>query len=469
VSAAATELDVKKWPGHLGREGPLRWAACAERPLQLADLVSALSFALDLTGGQARGRAVRTCWIGMRLGQRLGLPPAWQADLYYALLLKDSGCSNNAARIAQIFAADDHKAKSASLLVDWYGLSWSGLTTALRLASQNEPWPRRLARLARMGLRRRQDAREVITLRCERGADIARRMGFSERTAQAVRSLDERWDGRGAPDGLRAAAIPLLARILRVAQTLALFPTHPAKGQAALEQWRGKWFDPEVVKAARALSADAETWAGLQAEALRERVIALDPGQSLAAGEDRLESVCEAFADVIDAKTPFTYRHSRGVAAAATAMARTLGAEPATVRALRRAALLHDIGKLGVSNQILDKQGPLTPSEWAQVKLHPRYTREILEHVRGWRGLAFVAAAHHERLDGAGYHLGLTAAELPRAARLIAVADVYDALAADRPYRAGLPRDEVFGLLRREAPRALDAECVEALAAALKS
>jgi putative nucleotidyltransferase with HDIG domain len=457
-------------PGTAGLQGErLRWAGAGAQPLRMADLVSALSYALDLTGGQAQGWAVRTCWIGMRLGQRIGLPEPVQADLYYALLLKDSGCSNNAARVAQIFAADDHEAKRRSLLVDWYGLPYAGLAAALRVAGREESWPRRLRRVAAMGRRRRRDAREVIALRCERGADIARRMGLSEASALAVHSLDERWDGRGAPDGLRGEAIPLLARILRVAQTLALFPAAPDQGQQALERWRGRWFDPGLVKAARGLGADADTWAGLDAEALRARVIALDPGQALEAGEARLEAVCEAFADVIDAKTPFTYRHSRGVAEAASAIARELGADPATARALRRAALLHDIGKLGVSNRILDKRGPLTESEWAQVKRHPRYTRSILEHVAGWRGLAFVAAAHHERLDGSGYHLGLTAAELPKAARVIAVADVYEALAADRPYRAGLPRDEVVRLLRRETPHALDVECVEALAGAIES
>ncbi len=463
MSATAAQFEVAR------REGRLAWSMGESQPLRLSDLVSALSYALDLTGGQAQGWAVRSCWIGMRLADRIGLPAAERADLYYALLLKDSGCSNNAARVAQIFAADDHEAKSRSLLVDWYGLSWAGLMTAVRVAGRDDAWPRRLQRLAAMGLRRRRDAREVITLRCERGAGIARRMGFSEASARAVRSLDERWDGRGAPDGLRGEAIPLLARILRVAQTLALFPADPAQGQQALERWRGRWFDPGLVKAARGLRAEAAAWAGLEAEALRARVIALDPGQALEAGEARLEAVCEAFADVIDAKTPFTCRHSRGVAAAAGAIAAELGADAATAGALRRAALLHDIGKLGVSNRILDKPGPLTEGEWAQVKLHPRYTRSILEHVAGWRGLAFVAAAHHERLDGSGYHLGLAAAELPKAARVIAVADVYDALAADRPYRPGLAREEVFRLLRRETPHALDAECVEALGCALES
>jgi len=444
-------------------------AGAAAARLRLADLVSALAYALDLVGGQAEGWAVRTCLIGMRLAEVWGLPEGLHAELYYALLLKDAGCSSNAARVAQLFESDDLRAKRESKLLDWDGLSWAGFRTGMRLARAGQSWPRRLRRTLELGRHRRRDAQELIQLRCERGAAIVRKMGFSERTAAAIGGLDERWDGRGAPAGLQGEAIPVLARVLSVAQTLALFP-RAAPALAALAPGSGRRYDPELVRAARALRQAPELWDGAGAAAVRQRVLGLafagrGEGEALEPGAARLDDICEAFADVIDAKSPFTYRHSRGVAAAAGAIAAQFGLPAAEAGLVRRAALLHDIGKLGVSNRILDKAGPLTAAEWAEVRQHPGHTRCILERVAGWQELAFVASAHHERLDGSGYPQGLGAAELPRTARLLAVADVYDALAGSRPYRAGLPREEVFRILGREAPHALDPDCVAALQA----
>jgi putative nucleotidyltransferase with HDIG domain len=167
---------------------------------------------------------------------------------------------------------------------------------------------------------------------------------------------------------------------------------------------------------------------------------------------------------VIDAKSPFTYRHSAGVAQAAVTIAQRIGMDSGTVAMIRRAALLHDVGKLSVPNSILEKPGKLDSHEWDVVKLHPYYTLEILRRVGGFGDIAEVAAAHHEKLDGSGYFRNLTAATLSLPARILVVADIYDALAADRPYRGGLDPDTVFGILRKEAPHALDANCVEALA-----
>ena len=139
-----------------------------------------------------------------------------------------------------------------------------------------------------------------------------------------------------------------------------------------------------------------------------------------------------------------------------------LGYSPNELRDLRRAALLHDIGKLGVSNLILDKPGKLDAEEWVQMRRHPALTVKILERVGAFRDLAATAGAHHERLDGGGYHLGLTGDQLNRDARILAVADVCEALTAERPYRAALPPDEVRAIMRRDAGRAL---CPEALGA----
>jgi HD-GYP domain-containing protein (c-di-GMP phosphodiesterase class II) len=130
---------------------------------------------------------------------------------------------------------------------------------------------------------------------------------------------------------------------------------------------------------------------------------------------------------------------------------------------MRRAALLHDIGKLSVPNSILEKPGSLDAGEWEVVKQHPYYSYEILRRVTGFEELSEVAAAHHEKLDGSGYFRHFRADQLSLEARILVVSDIFDALSAKRPYRDALPLEKVFEIIRKDAPRALDAQCVEAL------
>jgi putative nucleotidyltransferase with HDIG domain len=268
------------------------------------------------------------------------------------------------------------------------------------------------------------------------------------------------------PAGLAGEAIPPAARILGLAQTAEVYARAfgvEAAVSVALER-RGSWFDPALVDALRALKGDRAFWAEVLGPSPRSRLAGLEPDdQVLAADDARLDVIAEAFARVIDAKSPYTYRHSEGVAEVAVEIGEVLGFEPTDLRDLRRAALLHDIGKLGVSNLILDKPGRLTEEEVAQVRLHPAYTQQILARVPAFESIVEPASAHHERLDGRGYHLGVPAEWLSPKSRVLAVADVYEALTADRPYRAGLPREEVVGILRREAGSGLCPASVEAI------
>jgi putative nucleotidyltransferase with HDIG domain len=185
----------------------------------------------------------------------------------------------------------------------------------------------------------------------------------------------------------------------------------------------------------------------------------------MTATEDSIDRICAAFAEVIDAKSPFTYRHSNGVADAAVEIGQWFGMNARSLKMLRRAALLHDIGKLSVPNSVLEKPAKLTADEWTVIKSHPYYTLEILKKIPGFERLSQDAAAHHEKLDGSGYWRCWGADQLSRFARILAVADIFDALHAKRPYRDGLPLEKVFQILRDDAPRALDLPCVEALIA----
>ena len=234
----------------------------------------------------------------------------------------------------------------------------------------------------------------MTELRCERGADIARMIELTETTAEAITALDEHWDGHGYPYGLAGDAIPLLGRIVCLAQTVEVFfaAAGPRAAFDVAADRRGTWFDPELVDALRATRRDR----GVLERARRPRAARGDRrlrarGPVQHADGERLDRVAEAFALIIDAKSPYTGHHSVGVARIAVAIADVLGYGPRELRDLRRAALLHDIGKLGVSNLILDKPGKLDDEEWVQMRRHPELTVRILERVSAFRDLAATA------------------------------------------------------------------------------
>jgi putative nucleotidyltransferase with HDIG domain len=434
--------------------------------LRLSDLISALSYALDLTEGQPMGHAVKCCLLAMRLADILQLSVQQKSDLYYATLLKDAGCSSNAARMYEILGGDERKAKQEVKSTDWTRVTFDGLEYLLRNVMPGRSRLERVFAIASVATNRDAQTRELIGIRCDRGAQIARKIGFSESMTAAIYSLDEHWNGKGFPEGLEGARIPLLSRIMNLCQTLEVFVTLNGVSDAfqVLRDRSETWFDPELVQAATQLEKDSELWKLIEQDRVRDEVIDLEPtGGLLYVDEIKLDSVCEAFAGVIDVKSPYTHTHSRGVTSVSVAICQRLGLPEEQVTLVRRAALLHDIGKLSVPNNILDKPGKLTASEWETVRLHPYYTQRILERIRGFQHLAFVASSHHEKLDGSGYFRNLNAAQLPLTARAIAVADIYDALSSKRPYRSALAKSEVFRIMSVDVPRALDPDCFAAL------
>ena len=433
--------------------------------MRLSDIVAALSHALDLTGGQPAGHAERTCLVAMRLAGRVGLDEASRSSLFYASLLKDAGCSSTAARVAALYGGDDTVAKSRRRTVDFTSTPHALAHVAQSVAPGGSPArkARHFGRLVRTG---RSGSREIVELRCERGADVARAVGVDERTAAAILHVDERWDGRGAPCGLAGEEISVLGRMLALAQCAAVFwAGGGAAAACAIGRRRsGTWFDPALVDALCACEGDAAFWATLR----EPHVAPLEPVERvLFAGDEEVDRVAEAFSRVVDAKSPFTARHSGGVAEIAAGLARELDLGRDEERRLHRAGLLHDVGKLGVSSAILDKPGRLDDDEWAAIRRHPEWSLQILQRVPAFLELAHVAAAHHERLDGSGYFRGLTGEQLDLPSRILAVADVAEALSSERPYREALGPDEVLDIMRRDAGRALDADAFAALEAFL--
>jgi putative nucleotidyltransferase with HDIG domain len=342
--------------------------------VRLSQIVSALSYALDLTEGRPMGHAVRSSILGMRLAEHIGVSAADRGDLFYALLLKDAGCSSDASRLFQILAAEEIKAKDDAGLTDWTRVGWESLQYAVGHAATGARFMERVRTLFRITGTHRHASGELVKIRCERGASIARRIGFSEAVAQGIHSLDEHWNGQGYPDGLRGPEIPLFSRIMNLAQTLEVFYTYRNPDAAVeLVLKRGKsWFDPDLVRAAASLARSGQLWVGLQENCAIDQALALEPEQRrLPANDETIESLCQAFAEIIDARSPFTYRHSNGVADAAVGICRQLGMSEEDTTFVRRAALLHDIGKLSVPNSIIEKPGALDAGEWEIVKRHP--------------------------------------------------------------------------------------------------
>ena len=432
--------------------------------LDLAELVGSLSFALDLTEGQPEGHCVRCCWIGTQMGRVLGLEGEALSDLYFTLLLKDLGCSSNAARICELYLTDDIQFKHDFKQID------GSLSAALRFVFAKTGLKAGLSDRFRAIVNILQNggeiSRELIETRCHRGADIAAKMRFSDDVQAGIRALDEHWNGKGKPQGLQGDDIPMNANIALLAQVADIFNTaEGAKAALAEVQDRqGSWFAPRLVEAFADVQNMPGFWEAVQSPDLPTEVFRMLPAKkSIPVDEDYLDDVASAFADVVDAKSSFTADHSNRVTLYSDMIAEEMGLDAVHRRWFRRSALLHDIGKLAISNQILDKPGKLDDAEWQAIRSHPLHSERILAGVSAFRDIAPLAGAHHERLDGKGYPYGLTGDEICLEARIMTVADVFDALSAERPYRAAMPIEKCFEILDKDTGCAFDGECVSAL------
>jgi putative nucleotidyltransferase with HDIG domain len=395
------------------------------RLVSLSEVLTALSYALDLTGGLPPGHTIRTCMIGMRMAHSLGLSDEECAALYDAVLLKDAGSSSNSAYVNAILGGDES--------------------------------------LTRMNL---------VKARSDRGSKVALRLGFPRATAHAIRSLDEQWDGSGLPDGKRGTEIPILSRIAGLAQTIEACRSQQGVTYAlgVARSRRGRWFEPRLVDIVSTWENDTEWWAKLESPDVTAEVLALKPCNHVRLVDERgVDDVARAFADIIDAKSPFTYQHSTRVSEYACGIAERAGLSQEEIRRLRRAAWLHDIGKLGISSRLLDKTGPLTKVERKEMKRHPLHTWEILSRVGAFADFARMAAQHHEKLDGSGYPWGVKADELDAATRILCVADVFEALTSARPYRAGLAPSVALTLIQYDAGVRLCPFAVEGLSSLIET
>jgi HD-GYP domain-containing protein (c-di-GMP phosphodiesterase class II)/DNA-binding CsgD family transcriptional regulator len=445
----------------------MRQTAPGRDALRIIDAIGALSVAADMAVGLSAGHGIRGAYIGMRIAERLRLPADQRADLYYAGLLMDAGCTAWASQIAATVLGDEIAARRHLFffcdprdprdLIKWLA----------RYMAAGESLGTRVRHSLDFVVRGRAFMQEGLENTSEVAARLAHRLGCPAGAEEGLRFLFEQWDGSG-PHRRRAAAIPIVSRI--VFATLLVEVAHQIGGRDAALQLvrarRGKAFDPDVVDAIVALGRDDAFWRGLEQESIWPVVREMEPdsGERRLAS-DRVDDVACAFADFADLKSFYSAGHSRRVAALAERMAQALALPPLEVTAIRRAALLHDIGIVAVPSFVLHKpEGRWSDAERESVRLHPYYAERILSYVPAFAPLVPMVASHHEQPDGHGFFRGLAGDAIPIGASIIAAADRFDELTHAGPGRAAVENGEALQTIRDAAGGVFLPAAVEALA-----
>jgi HD-GYP domain-containing protein (c-di-GMP phosphodiesterase class II) len=429
---------------------------------QLAGILRIFSRAGDLGRGQPEGHVEQVCWIGMRLADALKLPAADHVDTYFTTLLVHCGCTAGMAEFATFIASDELAAQR-----DFCLCAPENVVEVFRCMKRNiapeASLPRRIQGVIQMLMHGEKMTASVQGGCADVGSRIANRLGLPQGAVTALGCICETWNGRG-PRRLKRNSIPIVARVAHAAMVAAVFYREGGRDVAlsAVGRRAGKSLDPDVVRAFTSLEADAVFWERLQASDLAETVAALEPQPLSSFDSPNLDAVTLAVADFVDLKSTRTAAHSRATADLAGRMARRLGVGEEEIALCRRAGLVHDLGQVGVSAWVLDghAQGP---AERAQLELHPQLTQRLLSLLPALREIATVAAAHHERLDGTGYPHGLTAEALPRAARILAVADEYDEIVRGTHGRPALTGGEALKTIEAGAGTRFDRDCTRAL------
>ncbi|HTN25704.1 MAG TPA: HD domain-containing phosphohydrolase [Solirubrobacteraceae bacterium] len=415
--------------------------------LRLAELIGAMSLAVDLGLGQPSEHVLRSSLLGLRLAECIGLSEQERVAVYYVALIAWVGCHADAHEQARWFG-DDIALRADTYEVDMVGLPAARFMLGHLGAGQG---PLSRARLAASFIgsgRRWMSAMEPT--HCLVAADLADRLGLGAIVHDPILEAFERWDGRGTPNRLKGEQISQVARIVHLGDVVEVF--HRAGGVraavAVARERRGTQFDPALVD--RFCADAAGILEGLDAATSWGDLIAAEPALRPVLRGAELDEAFEAVADFADLKSPYMAGHSRAVAELAAAAGEQYGLPAGDIVTLHHAGLVHGLGRLGVSNAVWDKPGPLTAGEMERVRLHPYLAERVLAMAPGLAGLGTVVGQQNERLDGSGYPRGLTAPALRPAARILAAAAVYRALREPRPYRPPRDADDAEAELRNE-------------------
>ena len=429
--------------------------------VRAAEVVAALCLATDLSVGFPFEHGLYATQVAVRLGERLGIDPETASETYYACLLSYCGCTADAEVAAEVFGGDVDE----SFLPVMFGSQREFLAAVMRaLPDPGSAAPARAVQVARRLPRAARYGKPHMVALCEVGEMLAHQLGLPGSVQDLFVTLTERWDGKGDLRRAKGEEIPLAMRIANVAQDAALHRLLGGVERAAdvVRARGGAAFDPRVAdcladNAAELLAGDREASAW-------EEILAAEPHPRLmleGVAIDRALTAMGAFADLV---SPSFVGHSAGVADLAGAAAERCHLGASERAAIRGAALVHDLGRVSVSARVWNRPGPLSADEWERVRLHPYHTERVLSRSDFLAALAPIAGAHHERLDGSGYHRGASAAALTPAARLLAAADAYHAMTEPRPHRDALSPELAAKALTDEARQErLDGDAVAAV------
>jgi len=422
---------------------------------RLAEVLAALSLVTDLTRGHPDEEALRACLIATRLAAGMGVEGAELADVYYATLLRFLGCTATSHEYATYLGGDDIAVRRRADMTD-FGDARETFAFLLSLGTGS-----RVRRAITILPVAKAAAEEGTRAHCDVAVRLASRVGLSEAVRRSLNEMFEHWDGKGGPGKLAGEAIAIPARFASVAFTVAMFEPMAA-ASAAVKRWSGGALDPAICNAFLAHSEQlldesrsVDAW---------DAVLAAEPLTPVRIDERELDGIVGVFADLIDLKSPWFLGNSTAVGSLAASAAPALGVDPVFAR---RTGMLRDLGRVSVPTGTWDKAEAPTRSEWEQVRLHPYHSERILLRAPALAPYAGASGAHHERLDGSGYHRGSKAAALPAEARLLATADAFVALTSARPHRTAFEPDRAAAMLQADGGRGLlDREAVHAVIAA---
>ncbi len=400
--------------------------------LRLAEILAPLSLVMDLGRGQPAEESMAACLLATGLARRMELPESEVATVYYTTLLRHLGCTATAHEEAAVFGDELATRPTANRTDFTRPAEMLAMMRTARALAGTRTTARMLVRFS--GSRGRSIPRAI----CEVAGLMADRLDLGPGVQEGVYQSFERWDGKGDPHRLKEEAICPAARYSTLASQAMAF--HHVGGAdlalAIVGKRSGGWFDPGIAQAflqhGRDLIEEIESTDAMVA------VIEGEPEPHRQIPDAGIDRVAGAFADMIDLKTPFTHGHSPAVAELAVEAGRRYGLSEGDLISLRRAALLHDLGRVGVPAGTWERPGALTGADWERVRLHAYHTERILARAEALTAPATIAGMHHERMDGSGYHRQAKGSSIPAPARVLAAADACQAMSQDRPHRPAL-------------------------------
>lgn len=437
---------------------PLATVRSAPSSVRLPELIAALSFSTDLAFGQPMEHVLRACLIALRVAERMGLDEQTRRDVYWVTLVA-TVCTGESFEMVQAFG-DDIAFRAGMYHVG--PSQFAVLFYALGQAGSGRAAMSRATAAASIIVSGGRKVESVFVGHCAVTSAVSRRLGLEPSVSDALPSTFARWDGKGIPRGVDSSDVPLPVRVMQLADIAEVH--HRLRGVegaiATAKQHSGKLLAPDVVRVFCESAPDIlgdldDPW---------DRVIAAEPLPRQPLNDAELDSVLQVIGDIADLKSPWFAGHSRGVAHLASRAAAGAGMPQADIVAVRRAGLLHDLGRTAVANSVWDKPGPLTEGERERVRLHAYHTERMLRRPALLAGLAAIASSHHERMDGSGYHRSVRGAEIPLLGRYLAAADVFHAVQEERAHRPAMNEQQAVMHVRGEVRAGrLDAAAVDAV------